>query len=142
MIFYTMKITLMKNIENYFCKLYNNLIINKMVTRQKVIDNLMTKPIYFNKPIFKKKNGNLFHENKNFLEIYSILMGAFKKKDDFVWERGTKAIQLLESEKINFWGNITDDQYKKIINTEFYIKQSDLYKFVDSIIMPSLIILD
>ena len=69
-------------------------------------------------------------------------MGAFKKKDDFVWERGTKAIQLLESEKINFWGNITDDQYKKIINTEFYIKQSDLYKFVDSIIMPSLIILD
>ncbi len=111
-----------------------------MVTRQQVIDNLLNNPVYFNKPIFQKKNGKLYSDMRNFLEIYSILMGTFNKRDDFVWDRGLKAANLLKMEKQNFWGNITEDRYHNIINVTFFINESDLEKFVDSIIMPSLVL--
>ena len=40
-----------------------------MISRQSVIDHLINKPVYFNKPILKKENDILGYDIKNFLEI-------------------------------------------------------------------------
>ena len=115
-----------------------------MISRQDVIDNLINKPVYFDKPILKENNNILSFDIKNFLEIYSILIGTLSKSKEYPIKIILAGSKLLKQNAHIFWNNPNahDDYYGTFVNRKidciFSIRSDDLDKLVDLVIMPTI----